>query len=130
MKLHTKLTEQQVRHALVEAQLRGRVTHDVEFAILAPAGSRSHDHAFEFQLGTDDKYSLPKGYVDRNGHKMNVRRYTNNGAGVYAATWHEWGWFMVEVFDLDPDAMFGSKSWGYESREDFDQKTKYAFDEG
>lgn len=143
MKLHTSLTSTQVYAALHRAQDSGLVTNDVRFFDFAEAGSRSHDRAFEIQLGTWEKDSLPKGYRDQNGHKLTVRRYKNSGSrgaaneyggsegSVWAATWHEWGWFMVEIFNADPNAVFGSPTargyGGYKSREDFDVKTKGLF---
>jgi hypothetical protein len=143
MKLHTELTGQQVHAALYEAVKKGKITPDVQLMNFDSAGSRSHARAFEIHLGTWEKDTLPKGYRDQNGRKLSVRRFSNSGdsgaaseyyghdGAVWAATWHEWGWFMVEIFDADPNAVFGSPTargyGGYKSREDFDQKTNNAF---
>jgi hypothetical protein len=143
MKLHTELTSSQVHAALYEAVKKGKVAPDIQLMNFGKAGSRSHARAFEIHLGTWEKGSLPKGYRDQNGHKLSTRRFSNSGdsgasseyyghdGAVWAATWHEWGWFMVEIFDADPNAVFGSPTargyGGYKSRADFDEKTNGAF---
>jgi hypothetical protein len=137
MRLHTTLTAEEVRAALRRAQDKGRVTADVEFTTFGDYPSRTHGHSFEVQLGTHDKHSLPEGYVDQHGKKMQVRRYKNSGTNgasqFYSATWHEWGWFVVEVFAADPHARFGNDPersrhpWGYFSPEDFHEKTGFKF---
>lgn len=142
MRLHTNLDSMTVRHALEMAKKAGHVTRDVCFMDgLAAYGSHSRQRAFEVRLGTHEKDTLPAGYIDQNGHKMTVRRYSNSGDGgaasdwvtggcaVYSATWHEWGWFMANVFAADPDAIFGSKSWGYHGADDFHAKTENKFRE-
>ncbi len=141
MRLHTKLSYAYVYAALKRAKDAGRVTPDVQFLDLEPHKSRTHPFGWEIQLGTYDKYSLPAGTVDQRGKAMRVRRYKNSGTrgaagsdgwvtpSAYAATWHEWGWFMAAVFEADPDARWGSlKGWGYRSLGDFTVKTKGAFD--
>jgi hypothetical protein len=141
MKLHTELNSSQVHAALNAAVRKGKITPDIQLLDFDEAGSRSHRRAFDIQLGTWEKGSLPSGYRDQNGHKLSTRRYKNSGArgaaseyngeAVWAATWHEWGWFLVEIFDADPNAVFGSPTargyGGYKSRADFDEKTRGAF---
>ena len=137
MKLHTSLSTTDVYQALSRAQKAGHVTPDIDFqGGLTVLGSRSHERAFEVQLGTHDKASLPAGYTDQNGRKMTARRYKNSGGSgtasgadcsVWSATWHEWGWFMAEVFRADPGAMFGSKSAGHHGADDFSAKTHGEF---
>lgn len=135
MRLHTNLTYAQVYGALSKAQNDGHVTRDVRFIGFASHKSRTHPRAFEVQLGTEDKYSLPAGYVDQNGYHLKSRRWKNSGSrgaqtewatgcDEWAATWHEWGWFMAEIFAADPDARFGSvKGWHYAGAADFNTKT-------
>lgn len=142
MRLHTSLTPGEVYQALARAQIKKLVAADIEFTSgvthhgsLVPHGSRTHAHAYEVQLGTYEKHSLPRDYRDRNGQRMNVRRYKNSGSGgassewvrgeaVWAATWHEWGWFIAEVFAADPTARWGSqKHPNYASPGDFHHKT-------
>ena len=144
MQLHTSLTGTQVKAALTRAQRAGLITADVEFVAWSAHGSRTHPHAFEVQLGTENKHSLPPGTVDQHGKRMHVRRYKNSGSrgatsswfwgeSVWAATWHEWGWFIAAVFDADPGARFGSNPararypWGYFSPADFNAKTSWQF---
>ncbi|HEY1700767.1 MAG TPA: hypothetical protein VGG75_13725 [Trebonia sp.] len=127
MRLHTKLDGQQVRTALQQAKEAGHVTPDVTFTGWSEHRSNSHARAFEVQLGTYERDSLPAGHTDQRGHKMLIRKYKNSGqwgAGAeYTATWREYGWFMAEVFTADPDAKFGP----YDGRCDFNEKTKNEF---
>lgn len=120
MRLHTRLTFSEVHDALLRAQNAGKITPDVFFVKSTESGSRTHPRAFEIQLGTRQKYSLPPGTTDQYGRKMRVRRYKDGGnSDEWAATWHEWGWFIAEVFTADP-----TSRWAYyASREDFDTKT-------
>ena len=147
MRLHTTLTSAQVHDALDRAQQAGHITRDVHFAVWGSYSSRTHPRAFEVQLGTFDKFSLPPGTVDQHGKRMRVRRFKNSGShgatsewnhgeDVWAATWHEWGWFIAEVFAADPLARFGGNPersrypqyvWGYFSPEDFHVKTDGRF---
>lgn len=147
MRLHTSLTYEQVEAALHRAKGKGHVATDVQFQdtqpegavsyrLMAEHGSHTHDRAFEIQLGVSklDPYQpLPADYVNQFGKRQKTRRSTNGGGNAWAATWHEWGWFMAEVFAADPDAMFGNRGkpgrpgWGYDGVTDFDQKTNYQF---
>ena len=47
-----------------------------------------------------------------------------------AATWDEWGIFMSFLYEIDPDAVWGTKSWGYSDVEDFNRKTQDRFTKG
>jgi hypothetical protein len=136
MRLHSSLTYGQVHQALHRAQTKGKITQDVTFVtdgMIGPYRSQTHARSYEIQLGTYDKTSLPAGYTDQNGHKMKVRRHKNSGdqgatSGVYAwaATYDEWGYFIAEVFGMDPEARFGGlgkSNWGYRSLDDFHAKT-------
>jgi hypothetical protein len=131
MRLHTKLGGYQLSQALQRAKDKGRIGGSVVFAVDSVHGSRTHPRAFELQLGTWDN-TLPAGTVDQRGHKLRYRRTRNinrDDANRYAATWHEWGWLIAEIFDADPSARFGGeKGWGYKNRADFDEKTNWQFD--
>jgi hypothetical protein len=130
-----------VQLALRQAKEAGQVTPDVIFVDgLVQYRSMTHPRAFEVQLGTHDKFSLPPGTTDQYGKKMRVRRYRNSGSSgassawvtggcpVWAATWHEWGWFMANVFAMDPDARFGGATgWRYAGEADFNRKTGNLF---
>lgn len=131
MRLHTNLGQNGVYGALLAAKAAGKVTNDVDFEVFNVHRSQSHVRAFEIQLGTYDKHSLPAGTVDQHGKRMNVRRYKNSGQtgadSIWSATYFEWGWFMLEIFKLDPTATWGGKSWGYKGVSDFHVKTHYVF---
>jgi hypothetical protein len=129
MRLHTKLSHRQVQWALEQAKLDKHVATDIEFVKLEYYGSQSRDHAFEVQLGTYDKTSGP----------TNSRHYKNSGSygatseyfhgeNVWAATYDEWGWFIAEIFAMDPKAHWAGGG-GYESPADFHEKTEGKFQE-
>jgi hypothetical protein len=73
-------------------------------------GSRSRDHAFEVHMTAEpgsDKHGIKRCYATNSG---------NYGKGHgKAATYIEWGDWMVELFKIDPQAIIGP----YEGREDF-----------
>jgi len=111
MKLHSdKLTEADIRKALDTARGKGHVTGGLECYMLEEQVSRSRANGFEIRLGST--------YAD-GIHK----RKTMDNSGNYAATWHEWGWFIVELFALDSGMTFGR----YMSESDFHGQTRYAF---
>lgn len=129
MRLHTSLTEPQVREALTRAQETGHVAGDVTFTAFSQRTSRTHPRAFEVSLGVPKEVlyiPLPDGYADHRG-KPQKKRCTARDGVSWAATWHEWGWLISAVFDADPSSRWGGKSWGYDDRDDFDQKTGYVF---
>lgn len=131
MKLHTSLNAREILAALRCAQYRGLIAPDVHTTILTPGPSRTHPYRYEIQLGSHDKHSLPAGYRDRHGTALRVRRHRNSprGGAEWAATWHEWGWFIAEVFTADPESRWGAnparsrRPWGYFSPDDFHAKT-------
>jgi len=138
MKLHTNLTETQVYEALQWAKHKNLITRDVHFTVFTPGPSMTHPHGYEIQLGTYDQDSLPAGYTDQNGYKLRVRRYRggNRGDARWAATWHEWGWLIAEIFAADPNARWGANparcarpeyAGGYSSPDDFHAKTDGQF---
>jgi hypothetical protein len=128
MRFHTSsLYAPNFRKALSTAIDKGNVAPDVYLVALSPHGSRTHTRAFELQLGAVNRNSLPAGYTDQNGKHPKVRKY-KNGTPVYAATWHEHGWVLAELFRLDPDAMFGSlNGFGYKGEADFHRQTGNQF---
>lgn len=129
MRLHTKLTYGAVYAALRDAKKAGHVAEDVQFAGFTTHSSRSRDHAFEVQLGVPKSgpyVPLPADYKNQFGKRQKTRRTSQHGEN-YAATWHEWGWFMSAVLNLDPEAVWGSVSYGYNGVDDFNEKTRYQF---
>jgi hypothetical protein len=127
MRLHTTTIAYtgEVRRALRSAQDAGLVADDIHFVVgPEPHGSRKRAHAYEIQLGTDNKYSGRD--LNKNGSIKN-RRPKNTGqygsSQVYAASYDEWGWFIAGIFAADPDAIFGP----YDGLEDFVDKTHSAY---
>lgn len=134
MRLHTNLDAKDIYSALEAAKIQGNVTMDVMFVVFSAHGSRTNERAFELQLGTYEKDTLPTGTVDQYGKAMRVRRYKNSGQygadSVYSATYFEWGWLMLEIFSRDPNARWGGLSkysFGYHNVEDFHEKTDGRF---
>jgi hypothetical protein len=118
MKLHTKLTSHDISEALENVKQHGLVTEDISFVQFAYESSRSHANGYLIQLGTTNKYSLPS------GKKRHYKNSGDRGADmIWAATYDEWGWFIAEIFDRDPNAKFGY----YKSRDDFNEQTKWKF---
>lgn len=120
MRIHTSVDAAQIRESLRAAEALNGVPAHVYIDRLATCGSRSHDHAFDVHLGADEKMTGEK------------RRPPNSGSygasddgrfARWAATYDEWGWFLAQVFEADPDAKAGP----YGSRRDFHLKTKGAY---
>jgi hypothetical protein len=121
MKLHTKLSIQDVYDSLVVTKARGLMTEDVHFHQFTEQKSRSHPNGFIIQLGTYDQKSGPtNSRYYKNTGKRGASSGTNVEESVWAATYDEWGWFIADLFDRDPDASFGH----YKTRALFDQMTK------
>lgn len=138
MRLHTSLGGLQLAEALQRAKDKGRIDEGVTFAVDSQHHSHTHPRAFEIQLGSDDN-RLPPATFDQRGKRMRVRRVRNHtryeSANRFAATWHEWGWFIREVFEMDPDARWGADKsktsyrglWGYSDLADFNEQTANVF---
>jgi hypothetical protein len=76
-------------------------------------GSRSRHHAFNVNLSSDAGR-------DRNGRKRRLENSGQYGAGYnFAATYDEWGYWLAELFERDPDMT----ATYYKSREDFHAQT-------
>lgn len=122
MRLHTNtLTWSSMHEALEAAKTKGHIPQHVVFEACAEYRSRKRAKGIEVKLATYDK------------EPGDGRRWTNtgnrganseqNGEGLYAATWDEWGWFLAEVFDADPGA---TCNW-YDGGPEFDRITKHAY---
>lgn len=115
MRLHTNThTWQSIREALDRAKRAGKVAQHVHIETLDERGSRSKARAFEISLRAYNK-------IEGDG-----RRRPNQNTGereLWAATYDEWGWFIAELFAVEPDAVFGS----YIGRHGFDAATKTAY---
>ena len=103
MRIHSRVLTNQDIYAALRTAGPG-----VYAPILSTHGSRSHGNAFEVQLA---------------GHSP----YRSQGHGEHAATWDEWGVFFARLFEIDPSAMVGNRSWGYADAEDFHRRTHNRF---
>jgi hypothetical protein len=109
MKLHSDVLDiLSIRGAMEKAKGHGLVTHDIEFVEFQLQGSRSRKAGYEIQLGTYDQGSGPtKSRHYKNGGNMGATSGHYTTDRVWAATYDEWGWFIVELFNTDPEAIFG-----------------------
>lgn len=118
MKLHSDiLTVDDINDALRRAKDNGKVDRLVVFSELDARGSRTRKNGYEIRLEwLGDK------------QKGDGRRYTNGGnrgadTASYGAFWEEWGWFIDELYSIDPNLVFGH----YKTRAVFDEMTRYQF---
>jgi hypothetical protein len=84
---------------------------------LARRGSRRRARAFEVRLTGD-------GTLTRRRINAGTSRDVDRFSLPYAATWEQWGWFLVHLFTVDPDMVAGP----YDGAEDFHRQTRHAFD--
>lgn len=115
MRIHTDhLTRDDLRCALTST---GLTREGVWLDNLSEHGSRSRAHAYEVSLRADPG-------KDRNGKTRRAPNSGNHGADFgKAATYDEWGYWLAELFELDPCAVMTY----YKSREDFHRSTRGAF---
>lgn len=120
MRIHTNVaTAVQVANlALHAAKKAGRVAGHVYFDKCTDHRSTTHTYAAEVHLVADVKEPGSKRRRPNNG----VVGY--DGSEVWAATWDEWGWFLAEVFRLDPQAKCAA--W-YPTEAAFHERTKHRF---
>jgi hypothetical protein len=134
MRIHTKLTDDEIAEALATCQYNELIATGVRFAEYSAHGSRSHARAVDVQLGTGTGGKLPEGYATRYGTRQKTRRVRNGSGGrgasvnyattlKFAATWEEWGELIAELFRRDPGAKIGY----YTDVNDFHDKTDGAF---
>lgn len=115
MKLHTKLNNHQINEAMTHVKERGLVADGIYFVQFAYENSQSHPYGYLIQLGTNEN-TTP-------GNKRRGRKQVANGDRIWAATYDEWGWFIAEIFECDPNAKFGY----YKNYDDFHEKTGHLF---
>lgn len=103
MRIHTdNLTARDVHRAAFIANVA--VIH------LSAHGSKSRDHAFEVAISGSSPY--------QSAHASNDR----GSGGHKAATWDEWGLFLVELFKSEPTVIAGP----YKGFDDFIEQTNEA----
>lgn len=118
MKLHSDvLTIDSIQDCMSRAKDGGHVDKLVVFSELVARASRSRKFGYEIRL-------------EWLGEKIkgDGRRYTNSGNrgaddSSYGAFYDEWGWFIVELYSVDPLLVFGH----YKTQDDFHSITRYAF---
>jgi hypothetical protein len=64
-----------------------------------------------------------EGLVDAEGNKRRYPRGGNDGSGVRGCTYNEWGYFIAELFRIDPEATIGP----YKGVDHFHELTRYQF---
>lgn len=115
MRLHTNThTHTTIHEALDRAKANDLIAQHVYLETCTEHGSRKKNRAFEISLRSYDK-------VEGDG-----RRRPNQNTGereLWAATYDEWGWFIAELFDVEPDAIFGH----YIGQAGFDDLTHGAY---
>lgn len=121
MRLHTdKLDRFDVAQAIVASHSTNPEGRGYMADVIEPHGSRTRDHAFEVALvGYGDRHTRARAWgqpIYGKGEQWEAPR---------AATYDDWGYFIAEVFALDPDAVFGP----YKGIEDFHAQTRYKFDD-
>lgn len=117
MRIHTSLQRSQIRAALDHAIESGLVSRHVYFDRFTSHGTRSphHPHAFEVHLATPIKLPGEKRYRPNSG----ATGY-DTVAGLWAATYDEWGHFLNALFVADPTAKAGPYTGAY----DFHHRTE------
>jgi len=123
MRLHTKLTHEQIHRAMDAAKSSGRVDSEVWFDKIDAFGSRKRDRAFEIKLRWDGVKEKGDGRRWTNSGNRGADSEANGGDGHYAATYDEWGWFIAELFSQDPEAIFGT----YDGIKGFEAATQSKF---
>lgn len=103
---------------------------DSLWVVASDHGSRSHGHAVELALRSDNETDRPDGRRRRLpnfGTALGVDRF-NSDYAEYAASYDEWGWVLAAIYEQAPDALCGSTSYPvYADREDFHAKTDNKF---
>lgn len=132
MRIHSDvLTAADIHAALKDCQEHNEVAPSVVLAVLSRHGSRTRKNAYEVQLGTDDGTSftaagLTSDLYPAKAIKRASKRACRNGYGNHdeelsrAATWHEWGWFLSRLWEIDPNM----STTYYPSRYEFDLITQ------
>lgn len=117
MKLHTNLTEREVRECLARAQASGDVPADIKFDLFAETGSRSHAHGYDVHLATERRDTRADSVTRK------TAAYYGTRGQLKAASYDEWGAFLAELFSADEDA----HARPYKGKDDFHAKTDYNY---
>lgn len=124
MRLHSnEHSWDSIHRALATQKGLGNVAHSVYIDKCEPHGSRSHDKAFEVHLACDEKVKGDKRFWTNSGNRG--ANSEANGTGTYAATYDEWGYFIAQLFDVDPQMKFGT----YTDHDQFHRVTEYKYND-
>jgi len=93
------------------ARAVSEVAPDIYVDSCSVHGSRSRAHGYEVAL---------RGSGRRHVRRPNSGRFGATSDNSYAATYHDWGWWLAELYRLDPDMVAGH----YKSAEDFHRQTE------
>lgn len=125
------LTASDVRNALVATIDAGHVGPTVQFARFREFSPRTHSHGIEVILASSSSASWRPdvikdyGYTETALRKAGRRYYRrggdSEGNGLQTSpSWHEFGFFIAELYKIDPDAQVGV----YNSEEHFRAETE------
>jgi hypothetical protein len=103
MKIHSDIiTSRDIRDAVPGTCFLAPFWHDGDHTVIAVEGSRSHGIGYLVRLSGSSPYAMQ--------HTMHNDK---------AATWDEWGNFIMALFAIDPRAKCGQ----YDGLQDFIDKT-------
>jgi hypothetical protein len=119
MRLHTdKLTYVDILRALTASWETSPDGGGFHADVVDPKGSRTRDHAFEIALvGFGSRHKRARAWGQGSygkGDQSNAPR---------AATYDDWGYFIAQIFEADPNAVFGP----YKGQQDFNRQTRFKF---
>jgi hypothetical protein len=118
MRIHSNvLTHEHLYDAMNAAKLGADGVFIIDSMV---HGSRKRHHAIEVKLGANASR-------DRNGKMRRPRNSGQYGSDrrdpAKAATYDEWGYWIAELYVIDPDAIVGP----YDNAEDFHRQTDYRY---
>lgn len=116
MKLHSDVLT--VSHVNNAKNIARDVMGGVLYLDVMRVGSRARERAFEVRLTGDGSQTARKQNTGYSGASQE-----------YSAGYASWGWLMAELYEADPDAIWGSPGRPtYADREDFHHATGHRFD--
>jgi hypothetical protein len=122
MRLHTdKLQYVDILRALTASWETSPDGGGYHADVVERKGSRTRDHAFEIALvGLSSRHKRARAW----GEKRASGYYLDRSSNPRAASYDDWGYFIAQLFKLDPDAVFGP----YKGVDDFNAQTKHRFE--
>lgn len=117
MRIHTSKSSRLFDAALSRSIQRGGVESQVYIDYSQEHRSNVRNRAFEIHLGADYKVKTTRRAPNPGTNAYHVPK---EEFAAYAATFDEWGWFLTELFDLDPEAVASQ----YKGRDSFHERTQ------